>query len=270
MDIVSVPYDCRIMGNFTAWAGRSRKVLIVVFAAVMAVSLAAIAMRHANAANPAAGATARPAPTFSSTPDATTLQRIVTSPGTRTLILGDSWTVGYGADTQEHGFAYLATSDLQLDATIDGISGSGYTSAGPNNEGTYRTRIERLPADLNPALIILQGSVNDAAPTTVETLTAVAAAIEAAESKYPDAQVVLFGPAAPQLPVSGGLQKIDAALRLAATRQEVHYVSPIAENWITMGNIREMIDPTKQWHPSTAGHAYLALKLEESLRAMSE
>lgn len=260
------------MGNgFVGWFERSYKVIIVALVAVMAASLAVIAVQHANASNPTAGTTARPAPTFgSAAAEEPKLPRISTAPGTRTLILGDSWTVGYGADTQDHGFAYMTASDMQLDATIKGISGSGYSSAGPNDEGTYQTRIEELPADLDPSLVILQGSVNDAAPKTEETLVLVANAVKAAKAKYPKAQIVLFGPAAPQLPVSGGLQKIDRALRLAATREKVHYISPIAQNWITVGNIKEMIDPDKQFHPSTAGHAYLAQKLEASLRLLSK
>ncbi|WP_181421645.1 SGNH/GDSL hydrolase family protein [Curtobacterium sp. MCBD17_030] len=244
--------------------------IVVALVAIMAIMLVILAMQHVNASRPAAGATAGPVPTFSSSPSRAALPAITSAAGTRTVILGDSWTVGYGADTQEHGLAYMAARDLQLDATISGISGSGYTSAGPNNEGTYQTRIEQLPADLDPTLIILQGSVNDAAPTTEETSVAVADTVEAAKTKFPNAQIVLFGPAAPQLPVSGGMQKIDRALHLAAAREEVHYISPIAQNWITVGNIKEMIDPTKQFHPSTAGHAYLAEKLEESLRKISQ
>lgn len=258
------------MGNgFVGWFARSYKVIIVALVAIMALLLVVLAFQHVNESKPAVGAEAGPVPTFSSEATPDPLTPVTTAAGTRALIFGDSWTVGYVANPLDHGYAYLTADTMQWDATVDGVAGTGYTNPGPNNEGTFIDRIGKLPDTLNPQLVVLQGSVNDSGANFGDLRSAVTRTVAAAQAKYPAADIVLLGPAATEAPLSEGVQRVDNTLRIVASKQRLNYISPIEEQWFTADNIGQMIDAVNGKHPTTAGHELLAEKLESDLRNLS-
>jgi lysophospholipase L1-like esterase len=259
------------MGSFISWFERSYRGIIIALVAIMAVALIALALQHVNASKPAAGATPRPIPTFGGNADGAAPERVPVAAGTRALIFGDSWTSGFFADEPaENGYASLTAKAMQWDASVQGGPGTGYTNAGQDGEGPYADRISKLPSNIDPQLIVLQGSVNDLGAEPGDLRVAAVKTVNSVKLKYPDASVVLVGPAATEVPVSAGLRSIDGTLRSVARAQDLNYISPLSEDWFNASNMNAVIDSARAKHPTTAGHALLAKKLVADLRALAK
>ncbi|WP_137846286.1 SGNH/GDSL hydrolase family protein [Microbacterium sp. 2FI] len=188
----------------------------------------------------------------------------------RVLIFGDSWVYGSAATVPTLGFAYRIGESLGWDAVVDGVRGSGYLKPGIDGP-SYGERIAALDPDLDPDLVIVEGSINDRRLYPDGYRDAVAAAWDALAGLYPDAQIVILGPAPQVLPIERATARIDADLAALAAGRGWWYVSPIAEEWITPANYLEVIDigPVGRDHPSTDGHAYLAQRLAAALTGLS-
>ena len=188
----------------------------------------------------------------------------------RVLIFGDSWTYGSAASDPALGYAYVAAQTLGWDAVVDGARGSGYLKPGIDG-GSFGERIAALDRQLRPDLVILQGSINDRRQGAEGYRAAVEAAWDDLTSTYPDAAIVVLGPAPQVLPVERETARIDADLRDLAAARGWWYISPIAEDWITAARYADVIDTSDigRDHPSTAGHAYLASRLVEAIAGIS-
>lgn len=191
--------------------------------------------------------------------------------GARVLVFGDSWVYGSAATTPSLGFAYRLADELGVETVVDGVRGSGYLKPGVDGPA-YGERIAALDPALDPDLIVVEGSINDRRLHPDGYRDAVTTAWDALAARYPEADIVILGPAPQVLPVEAGTRRIDDDLRSLAAERGWWYVSPIAEEWITDANYLEVIDtgPIGRDHPSTEGHAYLATRVAEAIRAMSE
>jgi lysophospholipase L1-like esterase len=188
----------------------------------------------------------------------------------RVLVFGDSWTYGSAASLPTLGYAYVLGERLGWETTVDGVRGSGYLKPGLDG-GSYGERIAALDPALDPDLVIVEGSINDRRLPATGYRDAVTAAWDALAALYPEAAIVILGPAPQVLPVQETTARIDADLAALAAVRGWWYISPIAENWITPDNYPEVIDTgIGREHPSTHGHGYLATRVAESLEAMSE
>lgn len=186
--------------------------------------------------------------------------------GDRVLFFGDSYTVGEGATDPTKGYAYDVTADLGWMSTIDGSSGTGYLSVGPQKVGTYEQRFTAAP-DVGPFdLIVLQGSTNDAHQG--ENITALAAAVTALVTKmraaYPGTPIVLLGPVAFADPAPARRIAVDATLQATAIELNVPYISPITGHWFTAADVATLINPDNN-HPNDAGHAAIARYFEAAI-----
>lgn len=189
----------------------------------------------------------------------------------RVLVFGDSWTYGSAAALPAFGYAYVVSGSLGWEATVDGVRGSGYLRPGSDG-GAYGERIAHLDPALDPDLVIVQGSINDRVRYPTGYAEAVTAAWDELAALYPDARIVIVGPAPQVLPVEAGTTGIDAALARLAGERGWWYISPIADDWITPENYLDVIDTGEvgRNHPSTAGHAYLAQRLADALALISD
>ncbi|MCR2793853.1 SGNH/GDSL hydrolase family protein [Microbacterium sp. zg.Y625] len=236
--------------------------IVLLAAAVAAICVLGLWRPWQAASAPAAGA---PGAVAAVTPAALEL------PATpRVLVFGDSWTYGSAASDPTRGYAYVAAETLGWDAVVDGVRGSGYLKPGIDG-GSFGERIAALDAALRPDLAILQGSINDRRLGAEGYREAVSAAWDDLRSTYPDAQIVVLGPAPQVLPVERETARIDADLRELAAARGWWYVSPLAEEWITPSRYLDVIDTSDvgRDHPSTAGHAYLASRLIEAIAGIS-
>ncbi|QKJ19914.1 SGNH/GDSL hydrolase family protein [Microbacterium hominis] len=186
------------------------------------------------------------------------------------LVFGDSWVYGSAATVPTLGFAYVISEALGWDAIVDGVRGSGYLKPGIDGP-SYGERIAALDPALDPDLVIVEGSINDRRLHPDGYRAAVTAAWDDLAALYPDARIVILGPAPQVLPVERATARIDADLADLATARGWWYISPLAEDWIVAANYLDVIDTTDigRDHPSTAGHAYLAERLAAALAGLS-
>lgn len=186
----------------------------------------------------------------------------------RVLVFGDSWTYGAAASAPTLGYAYVLAELLDGETIVDGVSGSGYLKPGINGPA-FGERITALDPALDPDLVIIQGSINDHAQGAEGYREAVTAAWDALASTYPDAPIVVLGPAPHELPVGAGTARIDRDLAALADARGWWYISPVQDEWITDRNYLDVIDVDRgNKHPSTEGHRYLAEKVAAAIDAM--
>lgn len=186
-----------------------------------------------------------------------------------TLVFGDSWTYGSAAHRPTLGYAYVLAELLGGETIVDGVRGSGYLKPGIDGP-RFGERIAGLDPRIEPDLILVQGSINDRQQGEAGYREAVSAAWDGLVEVYPEAQIVVLGPAPHILPVGAGTARIDRDLSALAAARGWWYISPVQERWITEDNYLDVIDvgPGNR-HPSTAGHRYLAEKVAAALTEMA-
>ncbi len=185
------------------------------------------------------------------------------------LVFGDSWTYGSAATRPSLGYAYVVAELTGWTTVVDGVPGSGYLKPGVDGPA-FGPRIAALDPALAPDLIIVQGSINDRRLHPVGYRDAVTAAWDALTRTYPDATIVILGPAPQVLPVEAATAAIDRDLAELAAQRGWWYLSPIAEAWITSENYLDVIDTgVGRNHPSTDGHRYLAERLAAAIALIS-
>lgn len=185
------------------------------------------------------------------------------------LVFGDSWTYGSAASDPSLGYAYVVGELAGWTTIVDGVRGSGYLKPGIDG-ADFGTRIAALDPDLDPDLVIVQGSINDRREGAEGYRAAVDAAWDTLARVYPRAQVVILGPAPQVLPVEAATARIDRDLRAAAAARDWWYISPLADGWITAENYATVIDTgVGRDHPSTAGHRYLAEHLAAAVASLT-
>lgn len=186
------------------------------------------------------------------------------------LVFGDSWTYGSAATDPTLGYAYRLADLIDGETIVNGVRGSGYLKPGLDGPA-FGERIAALDPTLTPDLIILQGSINDRAQGEAGYGEAVTAAWDAMAEKYPEATIVILGPAPHELPVGAETARIDVDLGELAAARSWWYISPIAQDWITDQNYLSVIDvEVGRKHPSTDGHRYLAEKLATVLGELGD
>lgn len=251
-----------------AEASRRPRVRVgVVWAMAAAVVAAAVIgawqpwQRPTPASDVAGGAGLQNAGTDASAPAALTIPS-----DAMVLVFGDSWTYGSAASDPTLGYAYELGRLTGWTTVVDGVRGSGYLKPGIDGP-SFGERITALDPELDPDLIIVQGSINDRLLVAKSDYAgAVNAAWDALSATYPDASIVVLGPAPQVLPVEGGTALIDAELSRLAAERGWWYISPIDDTWIVASNYFDVIDTgVGRNHPSTAGHAYLAERLAQAL-----
>jgi lysophospholipase L1-like esterase len=252
-----------ILNKQTKFAGLA--VLGVATAAVIGMALTVSPAPPAS--DTVTAAYAQPLPSQTAEPTPAPPAPIAFGPGTKTLFFGDSWTFGMTAEPVTQGFAYLTAQQLQLNATVNGGPGTGYLNPGPAKEGTYSERLNKVPANLNPDLVVVQGSINDGNISPIDLPNAVNQFIAQLKAKFPAAQVVMVGPAPNAIPMDPSVTRLDNYLGQVAANNSLNYISPVKGKWITAENVSAIID-AKTMHPTNAGHAILASKTVDALNAI--
>lgn len=183
----------------------------------------------------------------------------------RVLVFGDSWTFGSAASVPTLGYAYVLAELLDGETIVDGVRGSGYLKPGLDGPA-FGERIASLDPGIDPDLVIIQGSINDRAQGAEGYREAVTAAWDALAATYPEAAIVVLGPAPHELPIGAGTARIDGDLAALAGARGWWYISPVQEEWITEQNYLAVIDVgVGRQHPSTDGHRYLAERVAAAL-----
>jgi acyl-CoA thioesterase I len=188
----------------------------------------------------------------------------------RILFVGASYTAGVGATPASNGYAFLTAKAMGWDARIDAIPGSGYLNPGPPNpgrppqDGTFGSRLARIPTTPAPDIVLIQGGRNDASYPEPALRDAVQNACEIAKSRFEHARVVLLGPIPAVVPADRGELNVTRAMHEAARTENVAFIDPIAEGWITVDNELGFTGHVPA-HPDNAGYAYIAKRLVTDL-----
>jgi lysophospholipase L1-like esterase len=187
-------------------------------------------------------------------------------PNPAVLILGDSYTQGYGAKPQTKGYAYLVGKPLGWQVTVEGVGGTGYVNVGPHAEGTYLQRLPRLQGRRFD-LVVLQGSSNDrdtAYPVLQDAVTRTVAAVHA---EFGGAAVVLLGPATPYGKPDPTRVLAQCVLAGYAAAHYLSFIDPIGESWFVDGDGDRYANPANG-HPSNAGYRHMATRFEADARVL--
>lgn len=217
-------------------------------------------------------------PTVSTKPLAPTPTPTATMPslapvpaGSTVMFIGDSWTHGTGADDPtSQGYPQATAAALDVQADVFGYGSVGYVSTGVDKQGAFQTRLAADQPAGTPSLIVLQGSLNDAKESPAKITEAASALVTDVRGKFPQAQVVMVGPAPATEGLINVLAPIDLALSQAATAQEVPYISPLREQWFSAGNLAGYMNPMDgSPHPNNAGHKLFGEKLATGIKQIS-
>lgn len=238
-----------------------RSFAAVALGIVLAVSATGCAPAPADASVPA------PAPTRQQTLLAgSAVEFTVPGPSERVYILGDSWADGQSADPGA-GWVNHIDRHYGWDTTVNAQPGTGYDAVLKEGQ-PFIERVDDLPPEL-PALVIVQGGLNDKLAGWMHVAGNAGATIAALQERYRGVPVVMVGPATAALPAAYSLTVIDQQLAAVARAAGAVYVSPMQGNWITSANLTTFMDAATD-HPSNAGHAEYAARLIEAIDAAAQ
>lgn len=148
--------------------------------------------------------------------DARERSAAVSGTGARTLVIGDSWSVGLGQDDLSRSWA----SRLPGEVHVRGFSGSGFSE-----RASWCGRVsfhDRAPTalGLRPQLVVVQGGLND----YDQPGAAIDRGFRALMADLAGQRVVVVGPAdAPSR--SGAVPRVDAQLEVLSALYGVPYVA---------------------------------------------
>jgi len=212
---------------------------------------------------------ARPVPSTPAAVDLSTQAPLPPNPDV--LMIGDSFTEGYGASTPASGWAAIAAGTLGWNATIDGIGGTGFAIGNAADGGSldYRQRLAAHASnEVDFDLVVLQGGLNDWQVGPTVEAEQVRGAVAAAHGLWPQAQIVVFGPAQPIAAIDQ--TTLLPVIRAAATESGAIFIDPQAsEPWINAANTR-LFDSGDGLHLNDAGHAYLAARFIAEFESLFE
>lgn len=183
------------------------------------------------------------------------------------VFIGDSYTQGVGATTDEQRWSSLLAAQEGWVETNLGRGGTGYVAtAGSAGCGlSYCPNyVQMIPAalDSDPNIVVVAGGQNDlplygAQPEAV--LAQIEATFLALRGAFPHATIVAVGLSVPG-EAGEGTRALDAAVRKAAESVDAIFVTLLDPPALTA----EMVQPDGV-HVDDAGHAAIAARVVQSL-----
>jgi hypothetical protein len=183
------------------------------------------------------------------------------NPGNKVVFFGDSWTSAASSYAHQVGAAF------GLETEVVGANGpTGYLNGGRMNTSTYAQRLAEMPVS-DAEVLVLQSSVYDFTQVAANLGPAFDKTLRVAREKFPSAQFIIIGPSTNQWPEPPALYTVNDILHERTLHIGMTYVSPYEDRWVDASNFERVIDPDTT-QPTEAGHAYLAAKLVETLKAI--
>lgn len=237
------------MGNgFVGWFSRSYKGIIVGLLAVFAATMVVLATQHVNASKPAAGATPRPIPTFTSPADARPLVHF----------LGDSYTFGYGSNSPKTALPREIAQKLDWRADVDGVGDTGYITTSAKGGDTFVDRASKIPSDAD--YVVVMGGVNDAKNYDANP-DAFAAAVDTTfdkiKSAAPETKLIVVGPFWPYDPSAPGAVAMNDAVDKSAAAHDATFIDALKAGWMKNPSVADNMLPDNL-HPNQKGYDALA------------
>lgn len=212
-----------------------------------------------------------PTPTFAPTPPSQAPVTAAATPkptargpfiiGQRVDFLGDSYTAGFGAKPRTNGFAYLTSARLRLVSRYYAQGGTGFLDDGHTVDTRFAPFAKRLAPVIadHPRVIVVQGGLNDVGEMLADIQAAANRVLAELRAGVPGVRLVVIGPFAPQAAPPEALATRDV-LADVAQHAGALFLDPIAGQWLNP----TLVDPDGV-HPTNAGHAAIAARLEAEL-----
>lgn len=180
---------------------------------------------------------------------------------TRVAVISDSFTAGSGMDSGPASRWPELLASKGFDVAPYAVSGTGYAATLQTTSGTsnFVTRIADISDD-NIQRLVFFGSINDGFHDYETVHDAAAIAYSTAKDRWPDAQILVIGPASPSWPVPDRTITARDAVRDAAADADITFVDPIEESWFEDQPDLIGMDTV---HPTDEGHEYLSTHLNE-------
>ncbi|HEY3686392.1 MAG TPA: SGNH/GDSL hydrolase family protein [Streptosporangiaceae bacterium] len=187
--------------------------------------------------------------------------------------LGDSYTAGIGDTTRDQTYAALTAQRLGWQVIVAGQAGTGLLAPGHDGHTfgqLYERQLAWRPA---PDMAVIVGGHNDwPYPQSLEE-TSAARLVNQMRQRWPRTHLLMVGPMWGSGEPRTEVLSIRDALKSAAAQENVPFIDPLAEQWVTgsrdsgTGNAPRFIlkDNT---HPNAAGHRYFADRLVADLRKL--
>lgn len=176
-------------------------------------------------------------------------------------VISDSFTAGSGMDSGPGSrWPELLTTE-GFDVSPYAVSGTGYAATLQTSSGTssFVTRIADI-SDTDITRLVFFGSINDGFYDYEAVHSAAAVAYSTAQERWPNAQILVIGPASPSWPVPNGTITARDAVRDAASEADLSFVDPIEESWFER---RPDLIGMDTVHPTDEGHVYLSEQLND-------
>lgn len=173
------------------------------------------------------------------------------------LFIGDSYTAGTGATSKAERWTTLVADQLDWFEFNHGYGGTGYVvTAGRDGCGadycpSYPEAIAAV-TDVEPGIIVISGGRNDG-ERAPDYSAAITATIQAAQTRWPEAQIVVTSPLWDDDPVPAWFPETITAARDAATAT--------GATWVDLGQPlagRTDFLVSDGVHPNDAGYAAIA------------
>jgi hypothetical protein len=178
----------------------------------------------------------------------------------RLLIIGASYSAGWGASNPRLDYAHRLAADLGWPVTISAEPGAGYISTGNNGHDSFIEQLRSLPSALRPGLVLIQGGRDDIGRSAASEERAVAQTLAAVRAKFGNPQIVMLGDVPASLPVAHDAVQMNDLLARVAAREHVGFIDPIRQHWISAQDATAFRSAVPG-HPNDAGHAYIAHRL---------
>lgn len=187
--------------------------------------------------------------------------RQAVGPGSEVAVIGDSYSRGtvLGGLGSANWTAVLATArQWRLDDVA--VGATGYVASLPPSGPYASAQLDQALAD-DPALVIVQGSINDGFFDPAFVGAAASTLYAEIHRRDPDARLVVVGPFVVGQPA--GPSALRDAVARAARDAGAMFLDPLAEQWFagTAGTLS-----ADGVHPTDAGHAVFAGRVGAALR----
>lgn len=182
----------------------------------------------------------------------------------RLLIIGASYTAGWGASNERYDYAHRLAAELGWPTRISAEPGAGYLSCGDDRHGSFLEQIAALPPTPRPSVVLLQGGRNDIGRPAAAEAAAVEQTLVAVRARFDDPKIVMVGDIPASVPVGRAAVAANALLAQVAHVEHAQFIDPIRDQWISSADARAFRSDVPG-HPNDAGHAYIAHRLRVAL-----
>jgi lysophospholipase L1-like esterase len=189
------------------------------------------------------------------------------------MFLGDSYTTGRLGQVPELTYAADTARTLRWQVILGGYRGTGFVAEGhvhKNFAGLFTEQLAWRPA---PDLVIVSGGHNDRNHPPETVGGAARQLLTTIRQTWPGTRLLLMGPMWGDGEPPGKVEKVRDTLESVASEQNVPFVDPLREHWITGDRVQgtgnaPMYILSDGVHPTTAGARYIAGRFVADLRAL--